>query len=260
MNSLVSRSTAFLCVFAFWCLALGAAGADRALEIMREVERRQLTDSQSNDGAIEVVDSKGKVLNKSWHFTREGNRGRSKVLIRFTGPPEVRGVGLLTLNSPDKPAEQWLYTPAIQRDRRVAPQEKSQRFMGTDFTHEDIEERSIENYDYALVGEENLAGQPAHKIRAVYKDRSVTQYSQLYLWVREDIVATTQVEFYVEGKLRKTMRWNDWKQIQGIWTPHVVEMKDLARGSTTRVRVSDVKYNLRFEPDWFSLRNLRRAD
>src|SRR5262245_53411905 len=257
MNNPVSP--ALLLLFAAsWSMT--GAPADRALEIMREVERLQLTDSQSNDGAIEVVDGKGKVLNKNWHFTREGNRGRSKVLIRFTAPPEVRGVGFLTLNHPDKPAEQWLYTPAIQRDRRVAPQEKSQRFMGTDFTHEDIEERSIENYDYALVGEENLAGQPAHKIRAVYKDRSVTQYSQLYLWVREDIVATTQVEFYVEGKLRKTMRWNDWKQIQGIWTPHVVEMKDLARGSTTRVRVSDVKYNLRFEPDWFSLRNLRRAD
>jgi hypothetical protein len=239
---------------------LSSAAADRGLEIMREVERRQLTDSQSNDGAIEVVDGKGKVLNKSWHFTREGNRGRSKVLIRFNTPPEVRGVGFLTLNNPDKPAEQWLYTPAIQRDRRVAPQEKSQRFMGTDFSHEDIEERSIENYDYTLVGEESVGGEPAYKIRAVYKDLSATQYSQLYLWVRKDIMATTFIEYYVDGKVRKTMRWNDWKQIQGIWTPRLVEMKDLARGSTTRVRVSDVKYNIRFEPEWFSLRNLRRSD
>ena len=234
-------------------------GADRALEIMREVERRQLADSQSNSGAIEVVDGKGKVLNKSWLFWREGNRGKSKILIRFTAPPEVRGVGFLTLNRPDGPAEQWLYTPAIQRDRRVAQQEKSQRFMGTDFTHEDMEERSIENYDYELVVEEPYAGQPAYKIKAVYKDRANTQYSHLYLWVRRDIVAGSFMEFYVEGKLRKTLRWDDWKQVQGIWTPHLVEMKDLRHGSTTRIRASDVKYNMKFEPDWFSLRNLRRA-
>ena len=260
MNRLVSRYAAILILLHSTWAVLGAAAADRGLEIMRQVERLQLADSQSNDGAIEVVDGKGKVLNKSWHFTREGNRGRSKVLIRFTAPPEVRGVGFLTLNHPDKPAEQWLYTPAIQRDRRVAPQEKSQRFMGTDFSHEDIEERSIENYDYALMGEESLGGEPAYKIRAVYKDRGATQYSQLYLWVRKDIMATAFIEYYVDGKLRKTMRWNDWKQIKGIWTPHIVEMKDLARGSTTRVRVSDVKYNIRFDPEWFSLRNLRRAD
>src|SRR5881628_328465 len=100
---------------------------DRALEIMREVERRQVTESQSNSGAIEVIDSKSKVWNKAWLFWREGNRGKSKILIRFIAPPEVRGVGFLTLNRPNGPAEQWLYTPAIQRDRRVAQQEKSQR-------------------------------------------------------------------------------------------------------------------------------------
>lgn len=252
MNSLIATILVLL---------LGLApvqAADRALEIVREVERRQLTESQSNDGAIEVLESKGKILNKSWHFWREGNRGQSKVLIRFTAPPEVRGVGLLTINRPNAPAEQWLYTPAIQRDRRVASQEKSQRFMGTDFTHEDMEERSIEDYSYELVGEESFAGRPAYKIKSVYKGRDKTQYSHLFIWVRKDIVASAFVEFYIDGKLRKTLEWGDWNQIQGIWTPHLVEMKDLARGSTTRIRVSNVKYHIQFEPDWFSLRNLRR--
>src|SRR5512135_1764648 len=81
---------------------MAAAPADKALEIMREVERRALSDSQSYEGAIEVIDAKGKVLNKSWHFWREGNRGQSKILVRFDTPPEVRGVGLLTLNHAGK--------------------------------------------------------------------------------------------------------------------------------------------------------------
>ena len=238
---------------------VAGAPVDKALEIMREVERRALSDSQSYEGAIEVIDAKGKVLNKSWHFWREGNRGRSKILVRFNTPPEVKGVGMLTLNRPGAAAEQWLYTPAIQRDRRVAPQEKSQRFMGTDLTNEDMEERAIEDYDYELMGEEVYGGQPAYKIRAVYKDHGNSQYSQLYLWVRKDIVATTYIEFYVDGKQRKTLRWDDWKQVQGIWTPHFSEMKDLSRGSTTRIRSSNVKYNPKVESDWFSLRNLRRT-
>jgi hypothetical protein len=237
----------------------GAVPADKALEIMKDAERRILTDSQSNEGAIEVIDAKGKILNKSWHFTREGNRGNSKILVRFDSPPEVRGVGLLTLNYPGKPAEQWLYTPAIQRERRVAPQEKSQRFMGTDLTNEDMEERAVEDYDYSLLGDDVHAGQQAYKIKAVYRNRDNTQYSYLYLWVRKDIIATTYIEFYVDGKLRKTMEWGEWKQIQNIWTPHYMEMKDLARGSSTRVRSANVKYNQKFEPDWFSLRNLRRV-
>lgn len=240
-------------------LLLPARADNRAAEIMREVEKRSRTESQSNDGAIEVADAGGKILNKSWHLWREGNRGSSKILIRFTGPPEVRGVGFLTLNRPEGAAEQWLYTPAIQRERRIAPQEKSQRFMGTDFSNEDMEERSVDSYDYELLGEESWQGKPAYKIRSVYKDRAATQYSDVYVWVRKDIVATVFFEFYVDRKLRKTMVWDDWKQIQGIWTPHLMEMKDLARSSSTRIRSSNVKYDVKFEPDWFSLRNLRRA-
>jgi hypothetical protein len=233
--------------------------ADRGLEIMQNVESRALSDSQSYEGAIEVIDGRGKVLNKSWHFSREGNRGKSKVLVRFDTPAEVRGVGLLTLNHAGGRAEQWLYTPAIQRDRRIAPQEKSQRFMGTDFSNEDMEERAVEDYDYELIGEELFAGQSSYKIKAVCKDRDNSQYSQLYIWVRKDIVVTTYIEFYIGGKLGKTLRWDDWKQIQNIWTPHFIEMKDLSRRSATRIRSMNVKYNLNFEPEWFTLRNLRRA-
>jgi hypothetical protein len=235
------------------------APSDKAVEIMREVENRALSESQSYEGAIDVTDAKGKVWNKSWHYWREGNRGNSKVLVRFDAPPEVRGVGLLTLNHVGRNAEQWLYTPAIQRDRRIAPQEKSQRFMGTDFTNEDMEERAIENYEYRLMSEGTFANQTVYKIKAVYKDPGNTQYSQIQLWVRKDILTTVYAEFYVREKLGKTLRWDDWKLIQNIWTPHLVEMKDLSRGSTTRIVSSNVRYNVKFEPDWFSLRNLKRV-
>jgi len=248
-----------LAAFLFLLAAAHVHAADRALEIMKEVENRALSASQSYEGAIDVVDARGKVLNKSWHFWREGNRGNSKVLVRFDTPAEVRGVGLLTMNHAGRNAEQWLYTPSIQRDRRIAPQEKSQRFMGTDFTNEDMEERAIENFDYSLVGEESSAGQPCYKIKAVYRDRANTQYSKIELWVRKDIIATIGAEFYIAGKLRKTLRWDDWKQVQNIWTPHFMEMKDLSRGSITRIHSLNVKYNVKFEQDWFSLRNLKRV-
>ena len=240
-------------------LLVGVDAADRGLEIMRQVERQQRTDTRMHDAAIEVVDNTGKVLRKNWQFWGEGWHGESKVLIRFTAPAEVRGVGLLTLNHLNKPAEQWLYTPSIQRERRIAPQEKTARFMGTDFTHEDMEERSVEGYDYDLLGEETVDGQPTYKLKGVYKERGNTQYSYLVLRVRKDMMVTTAIEFYTDGKLRKTLLWSDWRQVQGIWTAHTIELKDLARDSMTRLRISNVQYNMALDPDWFSLRTLRRA-
>ena len=246
-------SLCLACAVAAW-----AAPSERAVEIMREVEKRGLADSQSYDGAIEVVEPKGKVLKRSWQLWREGNHGKTRLLLRFDTPPEMRGVTVLILSAPNAPPEQWLYTPSIARERRLAVQDRSRRFMGTDLSHEDIEERPVEDYDYDLVGEESFAGQAVYKIKAVCKDHNSTQYSQLILYVRKDILATTFMEMYVGGKLRKTLLRGNWQQIQGIWTPLLLEMKDLARGSMTRIRASNVKYNVEFDPEWFTVANMRR--
>ena len=238
-------------------ILMQAHAADSALAIMREVDRAQQAESRRYDGAIEVIDNQGKILHKRWQFSAAGHRGEGKILIRFTAPPEVQGVGLLTLNRPSTLAEQWLYTPSIQRDRRIASQEKSARFMGTDFSNEDMEERSIEDYAYSLLGEEEFEGKATYKIKAVYKRPEQTQYSNHLIWVRKDIMVITMMELYREDRLYKIMRWNDWHKIQQIWTSHFVEMKDVERGSTTRIRISNVKYNVAFPNDWFSLRHLR---
>jgi hypothetical protein len=257
MSSAARRalSAALLCL----TLALSPAAADdRALEIMREVDRRQRVDSRTNVGAIEVTDRKGKVSRKRWRFWAEGARGDSKVLVRFSDPPEVRGVGLLTLNHRDRPAEQWLYTPAIQRDRRISAQEKSARFMGTDFSNEDMQERGVESYGYDLLGEDAFDGHPAYKIKGVFKQPADTQYSQLVFWVRQDIMVTTFTEFYVGGRPSKSLTSSEWQPVQGVWTPGQMEMKDLAAGTSTRIRLSESQYNVAFKPDWFTLLNLRR--
>ena len=246
---------------ALLCLApllSGAAADDRALEIMREVDRRQRVDSRTNVGAIEVTDRKGKVSRKRWRFWAEGARGDSRVLVRFSDPPEVRGVGLLTLNHRERPAEQWLYTPAIQRDRRISAQEKSARFMGTDFSNEDMQERSVESYGYDLLAEDAFDGHPAYKIRGVLKEPADTQYAQLVFWVRKDIMVTTFTEFYGGGERRKSLTSSEWQPVQGVWTPGQMEMKDLGAGTSTRIRLTEVHYNVAFKPDWFTLLNLRR--
>jgi hypothetical protein len=49
-------------------------------------------------------------------------------VLRFTAPAEVKGVALLVVNHPDRASDQWMWTPAINRERRIALQDRSQRF------------------------------------------------------------------------------------------------------------------------------------
>ena len=122
-----------------------SAAAD-ARQIVQTAQDRTEAASQHYEGTLKVVDARGRVSDKRWIYDRIGSHGRSKAVLRFTEPAEVKGVALLIVNHPDRSSDQWMWTPAIHRDRRIALQDRSTRFFGTDFSFEDLEERDIGQY------------------------------------------------------------------------------------------------------------------
>ena len=118
-------------------------------------------------GCCRCSTRKGKIADKRWTFERLGSHGDSKVVLRFTAPAEVKGVALLIVNHPDRASDQWMWTPAIERDRRIALQDRSTRFFGTDFSFEDLEERDVDQYDYTLIGDDTVDGAACWKIQSI---------------------------------------------------------------------------------------------
>src|SRR5438046_9822980 len=109
-------------------------------QILEESQRRTMTQSQHYEGTLRVIDAKSKITEKRWQYDRIGSHGSSKAVLRFTAPAEVKGVALLVVNHADRASDQWMWTPAIERDRRIALQDGWIRFFGTDFRFVDVEE------------------------------------------------------------------------------------------------------------------------
>ena len=146
-----------------------------ARTIMEESQRRTDARSYQYEGLLQSFDAKNKVTEKRWLFDRAGSHGRSKSVLRFTSPAEVKGVALLIGNHPDRASDQWMWTPAIERDRRIALQDRSTRFFGTDFSFEDLEERDVDQYDYSMLGNETIEGVECWKIAMTPKQSRTSQ-------------------------------------------------------------------------------------
>src|SRR6185503_5447666 len=179
-------------------LSLHVFAADNARQIVDESQKRSQAKSQRYEGVLQVFDAKGKISDKRWTFERLGSHGQSRVVLRFIAPPEVKGVALLIVNHPDRASDQWMWTPAIERDRRIALQDRSTRFFGTDFSFEDLEERDVNQYDYQLLGDETVDGAPCWKIQSVPKERKSSQYTRSVVWIRKDNYSFARIESYVK--------------------------------------------------------------
>src|SRR5207245_9489091 len=152
------------------------SAAENARLIVEEAQKRTDSKSQRYEGLLQVFDAKGKISDKRWTFDRIGAHGNSKSVLRFTAPAEVKGVALLVVNHPDRASDQWMWPPAIERDRRIALQDRSTRFFGTDFSFEDLEERDVNQYEYVTGGDDIVDGVTCWKIQSTPKEAKSSQY------------------------------------------------------------------------------------
>jgi hypothetical protein len=241
-----------------WTGAATSARQTDARQIVAEAQRRSESTAQRYEGLLQVFDAKGKIADKRWTFERLGSHGRSKAVLRFTAPPEVKGVALLIVNHPDRASDQWMWTPAIERDRRIALQDRSTRFFGTDFSFEDLEERDVDQFAYALEGEEAIDGQPCWKIASTPSETKSSQYTRSTIWIRKDNYAWARIENFTKAGLARRLNYADIRNVQGIWTAQQLEMHDLARGSRTRLTIDKLQYNLPLKDEDFTVPALRR--
>jgi len=227
-------------------------------QIVDEAQRRTTSQSQRYEGTLQVVDAKSKTTEKRWQYDRIGSHGASKSILRFTEPAEVKGVALLVVNHPERASDQWMWTPAINRERRIALQDRSTRFFGTDFSFEDLEERDTDQFDYKLIGNESVDGAACWKLQSTPKQSKASQYTHSYVWIRKDNYSFAQIENYIKEQLVRRAHYTDIRNDQGFWTAHQIDMHDLKRNSHTILKIDKLQYNLPMKDDAFTLQALRR--
>ena len=230
-----------------------------ARQIVEESQRRTRSKSERYEGTLQVMDPKNRVSTKRWEFFRLGSYGDSKSLLRFVEPPEVRGVALLIYNHPDRSSDQWMWRPEIGRDQRIALQDRSTRFFGTDFSFEDLEERDVNQFDYRLLGDESAGGAQCWKIDSTPKQSKSSQYTHTVLWVRKDNYVLAQFEAFNKNGLARRANYRDIESVQGIWTARTVEVLDARKNSRTILKLEKLEYNVPLSDTDFTLQALRRG-
>jgi hypothetical protein len=237
---------------------IGNAASESARQIVEEAQKRTDAKSQRYEGLLQVFDAKGKISDKRWNIDRLGAHGDSKAVLRFTAPAEVKGVAMLIVNHPERASDQWMWTPALERDRRIALQDRSTRFFGTDFSFEDLEERDVNQYEYVLIGDDAIDGVACWKIQSTPKEAKSSQYSRSLVWIRKDNYVLARIENFQKDPVVRRLVYSDLANIQGIWTARILEMSDLRRGSRTRLTLDKLQYNVPMKDEDFTLQAIRR--
>jgi outer membrane lipoprotein-sorting protein len=251
-----ARNQAFTAIFLCMAMAIPALSVDTkdARSVMEAVYQQDNSRDMTIRANLDIYGADGHGQKKKFVLKRIGGLGDSKTLLRFTDPAEIKGVTLLSVIRKGAPDQQWLYTPAIQRVRSIAPRERSEPFASSDFTYEDIAERVLDDFTYRMLNDgEVMQGHKTYKIEATPVSADKSQYKFVYLWVGQDVPVILAAEMYDQGgKKIKEFRASGLKKVNGMWGARHLEMSSPLQSTRTVLTIDDAQFNTGLDEKLFT--------
>ena len=132
-----------------------------------------------------------------------------KRVYRFLSPADVEGTGILVFDYESAADDMWIYLPSLHKVRRVVSSQRSNSFMGSEFSYADLNVPGLDDYKYQLVKEEAFRGDSCWVIDVIPQSKDVAEgegYSKKTYWVSKNTFTLRRGLYYDEaGKLLKEL-------------------------------------------------------
>ncbi len=243
-------------------LAAALTPEEQGLAIVQEAERRN---QGYGDAAVTLVmilrnrqgeESSREIRSRVMEVPGDGD----KSLVIFDRPKDVSGTALLTVGHKTVDDERWLYLPGLKRVKRIASNNQSAPFMGSEFAYEDIGTRTLEKYSYKFLREEKFDGLDCWVSEIYPKDRN-SAYTRQIGWLDKAEYRPLKVEFYDrKATLLKTLQLKDYqKHLDKYWRPGRLEMVNHQTGKSTTLLFKDYRFGNGYTERDFDQTSLQAA-
>ncbi len=247
--------------------ALLSAQPNSGLPIMQSYQDALRVEDLQGVVAYRNISRKGRIQERKLdQFIKRQAAGENvySFLLRFTAPLDIKGTGTLTVQHLANDDDQWLYLPAIRSAKRISPSRKTDRFMGTEITFEDLSNylsESLENYNYQLLEEKKRGEEDCYVIEATPTDaqeKANSGYAKRILWITKNSLVNVYTEFFdKKGQMLKTYEaWNIQQVGDGHFRPFNAKLANLQTKNSTEIIYSDIRINKSLDDEIFSRQHL----
>jgi outer membrane lipoprotein-sorting protein len=235
------------------------------LSIMKKADRARRADTERITMTMTLENSRGQTRVRtieSWN--RRITEDEEHRFSRFKEPADVKDTTLLTYDYVSKDDDIWLYLPALKKVKRILSSNKSDYFMGSDFTYEDMENFDFVNWDYAIPGKEAVEGAECWIVDAVPnndKKRSESGYSKVRYWVALEDDLVRKIEYTdKKGRMSKMMTTSDIRPVSDTdprKRSRKLKMQNFVTKHTTHLDYLQIELDVAVDDEIFSQRNLQ---
>ena len=221
----------------------------------------ELADKMSNRDAPSDVksmlimvlkDKRGNTL-ESKLISHSKDSGK-KQMLWFISPPSDRGISLYKIENENGKDLMKMWLPAFKKIRKISARKKSENFMNSDLTFEDLYNRDIDDFTYDI----DITNDSTYVLTSYPKEEINSSYSKHVSWVNRATLLIAKEESYSsKGALLKTKEMK-YTNIDGFDLVKEINVVNVKTKHETYLRFEDMKLNSGIKDKDFHEMNLKR--
>ena len=225
------------------------------LELAQLVESREKPKDVKSLNTMLLTNKDGRI--KTLELISMSKDDSEKQMIWFLKPAKDKGISFLKIEHDDKDDFMTMWLPGFSRFKRIKSSQKSDSFMGSDLSFEDLTNRIISDYNYKILDFNEtekwyqLESIPI-ELESEYS-RHVTKISE----IEEGIfIAIEENSYDKENQLLKTKKFN-FQKIDSYYVMNGLDVKNVQKNHSTVLTVNDISLNNNYEDSKFIQRSLK---
>lgn len=231
------------------------------LQVIENVYDRPTGEDMQGDLRMTLTNSRGDArVREIKQYSKDFGSEEKKIMF-FLSPADVRDTSFMnwSYDEAGRDDDQWIYLPALKKVKRISSDSKSDYFMGSDFTYDDLGDRHPSEDAHTLLREETVNGEACYVVESIPNEKDY-MYSRTITWIVKDRWVGAKKEFYDEdGDLLKILTVKKYEQISGYWIILDTEMRNVQQEHTTLMEMEHVALDSGIDDDTFTERIMRRG-
>jgi outer membrane lipoprotein-sorting protein len=229
-------------------------------QIIKKTYNRATGDDQTSILTMTLTNKSGQTrVRKIQQFSKDMGDTEKSIMF-FQSPADVKNTSFMNWSyDSDKSDDQWIYLPALKRVKRISSDSKSDYFMGSDFTYDDLGDRKLNADTHKFLKEETVSDKVCYVIESISKSEDYI-YSKTITWIDKSNFVGVKKEFYDEDEdLLKILTITKVEKISGFYVITNSKMKNVQKNHSTTMTLSNVKINTGIAVSMFSERMMMRG-
>ena len=225
-------------------------------ELAQQMDIQKKPADSRVDLLMTLINKKGKTRSSSLRSIMKDDG--AKQIIWFLSPADDKGIAFLKIEHDDQDDEMRIWLPAFKKVRRISAKKRSDSFMGSDMSYEDLSSRQLEEYKFTLIGQEVYDSISCYLLESIPKGETRTEYSRHITWVDSTLLIPLKEESYDKsGQLLKE-KYFSYTMIKEYQILKKVQVTNIQKNHSTTIIFDNIELDTGVSDDLFHERYLKR--